>query len=97
MFKRLVLGSFLLAASLLLQACGGTTAATPSTATTAAPASGGNPLNDLIAAANKEGKVKLYINSSSNEQWVRKFEQAFNETYGTKISITSTPGGNFTS
>jgi iron(III) transport system substrate-binding protein len=98
MLRRLVPSTLLVLVS-MLSACGGTAvpAGTPGAGNSAGPAPSGNALTDLIAAANKEGKVKLYINSTATEQWVRNFEQAFNDTYGTKISIIGTPGGNFTS
>ncbi|GEM_PF-305653 len=95
MLSRFLPGLLALVLGLLLQACGGSVAAP---APSSGAASGGGDLKQLVDAANREGKVKLYINSSvSTDQWLRSLEQAFNETYGTKISIIGTPGGNFTS
>src|SRR5713226_9607167 len=94
MFRRFLPGSFVLILGLLLQACGGASAP----AASSAAASGGGDLKALTDAANREGKVKLYINSSvSTDTWLCSLEQAFNDSYGTKISIIGTPGGNFTS
>ncbi|HLQ36138.1 MAG TPA: extracellular solute-binding protein [Chloroflexota bacterium] len=95
MLRRFLPGALVLILG-LLQACGGAAAPAPSTAT-GSSVSGSN-LKDLVAAANREGKVKLYINSSVfTDQWLRTFEQAFNDNFGTKIAIAGTPGGNFTS
>ncbi|MFI5269635.1 MAG: ABC transporter substrate-binding protein, partial [Chloroflexota bacterium] len=57
---------------------------------------GGTPLKQLVDAANKEGKAKVYLNSNATDQWQRSLEQALNDQFGSKISIVGTQGGNFT-
>jgi iron(III) transport system substrate-binding protein len=52
------------------------------------------PLKDVIAAANKEGALKLSwgTNSFGGAEGARRFEQAINARFGTNIRITYSPG-----
>jgi len=86
--------SGLLILALAVQACGSSTA--PSAPSAQAQASGPSGLKDIVTAANKEGKVKVYFVSSSTKDWQQKLQTAVNEQYGTTITIEGTQGGNFT-
>lgn len=45
----------------------------------------------IIAAANREGKLKLAWTGTATDQWRQRFQDAFNEQYGVKVAITHTP------
>src|SRR5437763_17193646 len=89
--------SALISLALALQACGAS-AASPAGQTVSAGASGqaATTVKDIVAAANKEGKVRAYVNSSATKEWVQKLQTAFNAEYGTNIAIDPTPGGGYT-
>ncbi len=93
MATRFIPGALVLTLGLALQACG---SAAPPPAASAGASSGGSSLKQLVDAANKEGKVKVYLNSNASDQWQRSLEQALNEQFGSKVTIVGTQGGNFT-
>ena len=97
MARQALPGALTLILGLALQACGGASAPAPaSSAGGASAASSGGSLKQIEDAANKEGKVKVYLNSNATDQWQRSLEKAFNAQFGTKIRIVGTQGGNFT-
>lgn len=49
----------------------------------------------IIDGANKEGQLRLYWTTTATDQWRQRFQDALNEMYGTKISITDTRGGDW--
>ncbi len=53
-------------------------------------------LKDLVAGANKEGKVKVYWSSTFTQQYKQRFQDAFNKQYGTKVTIQATASGGYT-
>jgi ABC-type Fe3+ transport system substrate-binding protein len=77
-------------AALLVFNLGAAHAAEPAKKAAARPAAP----PELIAAANKEGKLKLVWTGTGNDAWRDKFQEAFNSQYGTRIAITHTPSNN---
>lgn len=49
---------------------------------------------EMIAAANREGKLKLAWTGTGTDDWRQKFQDAFNAQYGVKVAITHTPSNN---
>lgn len=49
----------------------------------------------IIAAANREGKLKLAWTGTATDQWRQRFQDAFNAQYGVSVAITHTPSNNF--
>lgn len=54
------------------------------------------PLDDLVAAANKEGTLNFYGPSSLKPDGAQAFAQAFNKKYGSKITVNFIPSGSMT-
>jgi iron(III) transport system substrate-binding protein len=50
---------------------------------------------ELIAGANKEGRLKLAWTGTATDDWRQKFQDAFNQQYGIKVVITHSPSSNF--
>lgn len=54
------------------------------------------PLDDLIAAAKKEGTLDFYGPSTLKADGAQAFSQAFNKKYGTNINVKFIPSGSMT-
>ena len=54
------------------------------------------PLDDLIAAAKKEGTLDFYGPSTLKADGAQAFSQAFNNKYGTNIKVKFIPSGSMT-
>jgi iron(III) transport system substrate-binding protein len=54
------------------------------------------PLDDLIAAASKEGTLDFYGPSTLKADGAQAFSQAFNKKYGTNINVKFIPSGSMT-
>lgn len=54
------------------------------------------PIDDLIAAAKKEGAIEFYAPSSLTPQGAQRLEAAFNKKYGLNTSLRYHPSGNMT-
>jgi iron(III) transport system substrate-binding protein len=54
------------------------------------------PLDDLIAAAKKEGTLDFYGPSTLKADGAQAFSQAFNKNYGTNINVKFIPSGSMT-
>ena len=54
------------------------------------------PLDDLIAAAKKEGTLDFYGPSTLKADGAQAFSQAFNNKYGTNINVKFIPSGSMT-
>jgi iron(III) transport system substrate-binding protein len=50
--------------------------------------------SEIIAGANREGKLKLVWTGTGTDDWRQKFQDAFNTQYGVKVAITHTPSNN---
>lgn len=75
-------------------------AASPSAAIAAkpSPAAAGqvsDALKPIIEAANREGQLQLYWTSTATDQWRQRFQDAVNQKYGTKLTITDTRGNDW--
>jgi iron(III) transport system substrate-binding protein len=55
----------------------------------------GAPPKELIDAANKEGELRLYWTSTGTDQWRQRFQDAFNEQFGTNVTIRDTRGADW--
>jgi hypothetical protein len=54
------------------------------------------PLEDLVAAAKKEGVIELLAPSTTGEKGAQALGSAFNKKYGLNIKINYTPSSNMT-
>jgi hypothetical protein len=54
------------------------------------------PLDDLIAAARKEGTLDFYGPSTLKSDGAQALAQAFNKKYGTNINVKFIPSGSMT-
>ena len=54
------------------------------------------PLDDLIAAARKEGTLNFYGPSTLKPEGAQVLAQAFNKRYGTNIDVKFIPSGSMT-
>ncbi|HJU60472.1 MAG TPA: hypothetical protein VJ864_00370, partial [Candidatus Binatia bacterium] len=54
------------------------------------------PLDDLIAAARKEGALNFYGPSTLKPEGAQVLAQAFNKKYGTNITVKFIPSGSMT-
>jgi hypothetical protein len=54
------------------------------------------PLDDLIAAARKEGTVNFYGPSTLKSEGAQALAQVFNKKYGTNIDVKFIPSGSMT-
>jgi hypothetical protein len=54
------------------------------------------PLEDLIAAAKKEGVIELLAPSTTGDKGAQALAGAFNKKYGLNIKINYTPSSNMT-
>src|SRR4026208_8020 len=54
------------------------------------------PLDDLIAAARKEGTLNFYGPSTLKAEGAQVLAQAFNKRYATNINVTFIPSGSMT-
>jgi iron(III) transport system substrate-binding protein len=54
------------------------------------------PLDDLVAAAGKEGSLNFYGPSSLKPEGAQAFAQAFNKKYGSNIKVSYIPSGSMT-
>jgi hypothetical protein len=54
------------------------------------------PLEDLVAAAKKEGAIELLAPSTTGEKGAQALGNAFNKKYGINIKINYTPSSNMT-
>ena len=54
------------------------------------------PLEDLVAAAKKEGVIELLAPSTTGEKGAQTLGNAFNKKYGLNIKINYTPSSNMT-
>lgn len=57
---------------------------------------GAAPLDDLVAAAKKEGAIEFYAPSSISPQGAEALGAAFNKKYGLNVSLRYHPSGNMT-
>ncbi|OGP23252.1 MAG: hypothetical protein A2038_01180 [Deltaproteobacteria bacterium GWA2_57_13] len=53
------------------------------------------PPKEVIDAANKEGELRLYWTSTATDTWRQRFQDAFNEQFGTNITIKDTRGADW--
>jgi iron(III) transport system substrate-binding protein len=60
------------------------------------PSSLGAPIDDLVAAARKEGVLELLAPSSTGEKGAQALGAAFNKRYGLNIKLNYTPSSNMT-
>ena len=61
----------------------------------AAPAAKPNIPREVIDGATREGQLRLYWTSTATEEWRQKFQDAFNEYYGLKVTISDTRGNDW--
>src|SRR5262245_62267941 len=54
------------------------------------------PLDDLVAAARKEGVIELLAPSTTGDKGAQALGSAFNKKYGLNIKINYTPSNNMT-
>lgn len=53
------------------------------------------PPKEVIEAANKEGEFRLYWTSTATDTWLKRFQDAFNQQFGTNIAIKDTRGADW--
>lgn len=53
------------------------------------------PPKEVIDGANKEGELRLYWTSTATDTWRQRFQDAFNENFGTKVTIRDTRGADW--
>jgi iron(III) transport system substrate-binding protein len=53
------------------------------------------PPKEVIDAANKEGELRLYWTSTATDTWLKRFQDAFNQQFGTHVTIRDTRGANW--
>lgn len=53
------------------------------------------PPKEVIDAANKEGELRIYWTSTGTDKWRQRFQDAFNEHYGTRVTIRDTRGNDW--
>ncbi|MBI2358076.1 MAG: extracellular solute-binding protein [Deltaproteobacteria bacterium] len=50
---------------------------------------------EVVDAANKEGELRLYWTSTATDTWLKRFQDAFNEHFGTRITVKDTRGADW--
>jgi len=53
------------------------------------------PPKEVIDGANKEGELRIYWTSTGTDTWRQRFQDAFNEQFGTNITINDTRGADW--
>ena len=53
------------------------------------------PPKEVIDAANKEGEIRLYWTAAATDTWRQRLQDAFNEQFGTNITIRDTRGADW--
>ena len=53
------------------------------------------PPKEVIEAANKEGELRIYWTSTGTDKWRQRFQDAFNEHFGTRVTIRDTRGNDW--
>lgn len=50
---------------------------------------------EIIDAANREGQLRIYWTATGTDQWRQRFQDAFNQYYGVKVTFTDTRGNDW--
>lgn len=70
-------------------------AAKPDAKAATAPAGRVNVPKEVIDGANREGQLRLYWTSTATDQWRQKFQDAFNQFFGTRVTFTDVRGNDW--